>query len=144
VTLPLSVVRELQLEPGDELRVEADSAGRIVLSRPRTTADELRAAIADVAGSLASAYAETLVRPAPRGIAERVIAQIGTLGLEIAPIDGAAVETAARLRARHAALPLPDGLVLACGEVLDAEVVWTADDRWPAVSDRARLIRPAG
>jgi bifunctional DNA-binding transcriptional regulator/antitoxin component of YhaV-PrlF toxin-antitoxin module len=52
VTLPLAVVRQLELEPGDELRVEADGAGRIVLSRPKTTADERRAAIAEVAGTL--------------------------------------------------------------------------------------------
>jgi AbrB family looped-hinge helix DNA binding protein len=52
VTLPLSVVQQLGLEPGDELRVEADDEGRIVLTRPRTNAEVRRAAIAEVAGTL--------------------------------------------------------------------------------------------
>ena len=88
----------------------------------------------------ASAYAETLVRPAQQGIAERVIEQIGRLGLELAPIDAAVAEVAATLRAQHATLRLPDAFVLACGEVLDADAVWTADARWPSVSGRARLL----
>ena len=88
----------------------------------------------------ASAYAETLVRPARLGLAERVIEQIGRLGLEVAPVDGAIAEAAAMLRAQHASLRLPDALVLACGDVLDADAVWTADERWPLVSPRARLV----
>jgi predicted nucleic acid-binding protein len=91
----------------------------------------------------ASAYAETLVRPAQRGLAERVIEQIARVGLELAPIDGAVAEIAAALRAQHPSLRLPDALVLACGDVLDAEAVWTADERWPSVSARARLIGAA-
>jgi predicted nucleic acid-binding protein len=88
----------------------------------------------------ASAYAETLIRPAQRGVADRTIEAIGRLGLAIAPIDASVAEAAAALRARHASLRLPDALVLACGEVLDAEAVWTADGRWPSITDRARLI----
>ena len=52
MTLPLSVVEQLALEPGDELRVEADGEGRIVLSRPLSNTEQRRAAIADVAGTL--------------------------------------------------------------------------------------------
>jgi len=106
--------------------------------------ENARRALDEHAGSSlvlpASAYAETLVGPAQQGVADRAIEAIGRLGVDIAPIDAAVAEGAAALRARHASLRLPDALVLACGEVLDAEAVWTADGRWPSITDRARLI----
>ncbi len=51
VTLPLRVVEELDLSPGDELKVEADD-GRIVLSREEGRKARRLMAIHKVAGSL--------------------------------------------------------------------------------------------
>jgi AbrB family looped-hinge helix DNA binding protein len=52
VTLPLTLVRSLNLAPGDELRVEADDSGRIILSPEPSSATRRREALAEVAGSL--------------------------------------------------------------------------------------------
>jgi bifunctional DNA-binding transcriptional regulator/antitoxin component of YhaV-PrlF toxin-antitoxin module len=51
VTLPLRVVEELKLKPGDELRVGAE-AGRVVLVREDGLAGRRRKALAEVAGAL--------------------------------------------------------------------------------------------
>jgi bifunctional DNA-binding transcriptional regulator/antitoxin component of YhaV-PrlF toxin-antitoxin module len=52
VTIPLQALRETGLGPGDELRVDVDRAGRIVLSR----AVDRRRAIEETAGSLTGVY----------------------------------------------------------------------------------------
>jgi predicted nucleic acid-binding protein len=90
----------------------------------------------------ASAYAETLVRPAQLGLVERAREQIHRLGLDIRPIDAAAAERAAALRALAPALRLPDALVLACADVINADRVWTADARWASHSPRVALLAP--
>jgi bifunctional DNA-binding transcriptional regulator/antitoxin component of YhaV-PrlF toxin-antitoxin module len=51
VTLPLRVVAELKLKPGDELKVDAE-AGRVVLVREDGLAARRRKALAEVAGAL--------------------------------------------------------------------------------------------
>lgn len=51
VTIPAAAVEKLGLEPGDELQVEVDRAGRIVLSRA-TDGERRRSAILAVAGSM--------------------------------------------------------------------------------------------
>jgi AbrB family looped-hinge helix DNA binding protein len=55
VTLPLRVVEQLGLVPGDELRVEADD-DRIVLCRTNSLADRRLRAIEQLAGSFADVY----------------------------------------------------------------------------------------
>lgn len=55
VTLPLRIVEELGLAPGDELRVEADG-DRIVLSREEGLAERRRRAIDALAGSMPGVY----------------------------------------------------------------------------------------
>ena len=55
VTLPLAVVQQLGLAPGDELRVDADD-DRIVLRRSDSLADRRLRALEQVAGSLADVY----------------------------------------------------------------------------------------
>jgi AbrB family looped-hinge helix DNA binding protein len=55
VTLPLAVVQQLGLVPGDELRVDDDD-DRIVLRRSDSLADRRRRALEQVAGSLAHVY----------------------------------------------------------------------------------------
>ena len=52
VTIPVQALNETGLLPGDELKVEVDRAGRIVLSR----AVDRRRAIEETKGSLAGAY----------------------------------------------------------------------------------------
>jgi len=88
----------------------------------------------------ASAYAETLVDPARRGRIEEACEQIASLQLEIVPIDGPLAVRAAKLRARERAIRLPDALVLACGEELDADAILSADSRWR----RFERVRPVG
>jgi AbrB family looped-hinge helix DNA binding protein len=55
VTLPLRVVEELGLEPGDELRVDTDG-DRIVLRREEGLAERRRQAIREVAGTMRGVY----------------------------------------------------------------------------------------
>lgn len=87
----------------------------------------------------ASAYAEALVEPSRRGRAalERAKQLVDVFPLRIEPITREIAERAAVLRK---AVRLPDALVLATADVLDADVVLTADARWPKASARARVI----
>jgi AbrB family looped-hinge helix DNA binding protein len=55
VTIPLRALEETGLGPGDELKVEVDRAGRIVLTRSAAVADR-SCAIEETAGSLAGVY----------------------------------------------------------------------------------------
>jgi predicted nucleic acid-binding protein len=68
-----------------------------------------------------------------------------TLGLlreivvSIEPLTEDVAERAARLRARHRSLRLPDALVLAIADALDATVL-TCDRAWKHVTRRARVV----
>lgn len=55
VTVPLHVLEQAGLGPGDELKVELDRAGRIVLT-PAPAVPDRRRAIEETAGSLADVY----------------------------------------------------------------------------------------
>jgi PIN domain nuclease of toxin-antitoxin system len=89
----------------------------------------------------ASAYAEVLVDPWRRGLeAVSVVRQlVADLGIQVQPLTANAAEGAARLRARYRALRLPDALVLATADALDATVL-TSDRAWTRVTRRARVI----
>ncbi len=87
----------------------------------------------------ASAYAETLVDPARSGLLDEAREHVDVLGLRIEPIDKAIAARAASLRARKRGLRLADALVLACGQVLEADAIVTADRRWQRF-ERVRLI----
>jgi AbrB family looped-hinge helix DNA binding protein len=56
VTVPLVVTEELKLQPGDELKVEVDGKGRIVLTPAMTLAQRRLAAIEATAGSMTGIY----------------------------------------------------------------------------------------
>jgi predicted nucleic acid-binding protein len=90
----------------------------------------------------ASAYAEMLVGPARRGRQAMVAARefVADLALRVEPLSAEIAERAAVLRATHRSLRLPDALVLATADALDALSVLTADRTWPRVSRRARAI----
>jgi len=55
ITIPLHVLEQTGLGPGDELKVEADTAGRVVLTRADPVADRLRA-IQETAGIFTGVY----------------------------------------------------------------------------------------
>jgi predicted nucleic acid-binding protein len=89
----------------------------------------------------ASAYAEVLVDPWRAGadavtVVKRFLAE---LGVRVEPLTADVAERAARLRASHRSLRLPDALVLATADALDATAL-TADRSWPRVSRRARIV----
>jgi predicted nucleic acid-binding protein len=89
----------------------------------------------------ASAYAEVLVDPWRRGgDAVSVVRRFVTdLAIRIAPLTEQVAERAARLRAHHRALRLPDALVLATADALGATAL-TCDRSWPRLSHRARVV----
>jgi predicted nucleic acid-binding protein len=90
----------------------------------------------------ASAYSESLV--GPTRLSAHVVAShdqlVADFAIRIVPITAEIARRAARLRADTASLRLPDALVLATADVLDAPVVLTGDARWLDVSDRVRVI----
>jgi predicted nucleic acid-binding protein len=89
----------------------------------------------------ASAYAEVLVGPARAGRLEAARTRVAELGILLVRIDADVAERAAAVRSVEPSLRLPDALVLACGDVLDADAVLTADRRW-ARFPRVALIGP--
>lgn len=55
VTIPLHVLEQTGFGPGDELKVEADTAGRVILTRADPAGDRLRA-IEETAGMFTGVY----------------------------------------------------------------------------------------
>jgi AbrB family looped-hinge helix DNA binding protein len=55
VTIPATVVAEIGVRPGDELKVQAEN-GRIVLEPEKSLAERRREALRRVAGSLSGVY----------------------------------------------------------------------------------------
>jgi predicted nucleic acid-binding protein len=88
-----------------------------------------------------SAYAEVLVDPWRRGPEAVAVVRrfVGDLGIRIEPLTAGIAERAARLRARHRALRLPDALIIATAEALDTAAL-TCNRSWPRASRRARVI----
>jgi predicted nucleic acid-binding protein len=77
----------------------------------------------------ASALAEALVSPSRRGVVQDIRETIASLGLVVVSLDEEIAVLAARLRARRRTVRLPDALVAATGDFLDADVVLTTDRR---------------
>jgi len=103
----------------------------------------LRASISHAGDDLrvpASALAETLVIPARARRMEEVRAKIQLLELGVIPIGEDIAVEATRLRGRHRSLRLPDALVIAAGEILDADSILTGDRNWVSVSARVNVI----
>jgi PIN domain nuclease of toxin-antitoxin system len=55
-------------------------------------------------------------------------------------IDRDAAKAAAKIRAEHRSIRLPDALVLAVGKVTNATAVVTADEKWARVDPRVQVI----
>lgn len=88
-----------------------------------------------------SAYSETIVDPArldPSRV-DAVDLFLDSFPIRVLPVDREIGRRAAQLRAGHR-LGLPDALVLASGDVLEAEVVLTADAKWLKVSPRVVVV----
>lgn len=66
--------------------------------------------------------------------------RIKSLLIRVAPIGEAIAERAARLRASHPMLRLPDALVIATGVELGADVILTGDRRWQRVHKRIVVV----
>lgn len=77
--------------------------------------DELRPLLAagDPIVVGASVYAEILIRPTQRGTDAEVDNFLDAIGATVVAVDRALARRAAQLRARHAAMRLPDALSLA-------------------------------
>jgi predicted nucleic acid-binding protein len=103
-----------------------------------------RQALRDCAGEdlrvPASAYAEALVRPAAAGRLADAREALGKLAIAVESVDAACGERAAQLRASRRSVRLPDALVLAYAEEVDADVVLTTDRRWSRASARVRVV----
>lgn len=89
----------------------------------------------------ASAYAEILVMPMRRGAAAVATTEgfLTERDVGIHPVTRELARRAAELRAHHPALRLPDALVIATGDVLDAAVL-SADRGWSKISKRVQVI----
>lgn len=109
-------------------------AARAALHRARDRADDLVIP--------ASAYAETLVVPYRNGRAAvaTLDAFLDALPATIEPISRAIASHAAKLRADHPSLRLPDALVIATAMTLRADLLLTTDRRWPAVDIAVEVV----
>ena len=87
-----------------------------------------------------TAFAEVVVGALRRGHEATAAADLFFTRCLIAPVDERVARAAAALRAVHAGLSLPDAVVLAFGEIHDADAVLTADRRWLGLTRRVRLV----
>lgn len=88
----------------------------------------------------ASALAETLVVPTRRDALATARDALDELEIGVVPLTDAIAVRAAQIRAAHRAVRLPDALVIATADHLDAAALLTADRRWSGWSERVRLI----
>jgi predicted nucleic acid-binding protein len=107
-------------------------------------ADALRAG--DRLAMAASAFAECLVGPARRGATDvRIVRDfVERVPVAIVPLDVDMAVSAARLRATHRTLRLPDALVIATAIEDAADHLITTDRKWPtarALKLKAKLAR---
>jgi predicted nucleic acid-binding protein len=102
--------------------------------------------VGDRLAMAASALAECLVGPARRGDpdVQTVRSLVARLPISIIPIDIEIATRAARLRAAHRSLRLPDALVIATAIEGAADQLVTTDRKWPtreALNLRATVNR---
>ena len=90
-----------------------------------------------------SVYAEILVAPYRRGaeaVAE-VEAFLADFAVRIEAMTPAIARAAAQLRSESRSLRLPDALVLATAEEVEADRVLTGDESWPGIGRRVTLLQ---
>lgn len=90
-----------------------------------------------------SAYAEILV--APYRIGDEAVSEIeaflSDFSVRLQAITAEVARAAAQLRSSWRGLRLPDALVLATADGLEADIVLTGDESWARISSRVILIR---
>lgn len=126
VVLDASVVLAL-LDPQDALHQAAATAVR------EHRADGAQFALP------ASVLAEVLVGVGDQALEQRRDQIVAAFGPPVA-LDQSVAVIAAQLRAIHRGLRLPDAVVLATAQVLDADTVLTGDKRWQKIDSRVGLI----
>lgn len=88
----------------------------------------------------ATSRAEILVGPSTAGGEALAAAHQFVDGCETVPVTALVADDAARLRARHRSLSLPDAIALVVAGIIEADAVWTYDRRWQGVD--ARVVQP--
>jgi predicted nucleic acid-binding protein len=90
----------------------------------------------------ASAYAEILVAPYRQDdtAADTVDGFLDALAARVEPISRSIAAQAARLRAQHGSIRLPDALVIATAVELDADRLLTTDRRWPKLDLHVTVV----
>ena len=83
--------------------------------------------------------AEILVGPVRVGGPALTAARDFVDGCETVPVSIAVADDAAALKARHRGLSLPDAIALVVAEMIDADAVWTFDQRWCTVHQRVTI-----
>jgi predicted nucleic acid-binding protein len=88
-------------------------------------------------------YAEVLVAPYRRGAeaVTEVEAFLADFAIRIEAMTPAIAQAAAQLRSASRSLRLPDALVLATADELEAKSVLTGDASWARITDRVTLIQ---
>jgi predicted nucleic acid-binding protein len=91
--------------------------------------------------TLASVYAEILVSPYRRGAEAKVEAFLADFAVRVEALTPSIARAAAKLRSEFRSLRLPDALVVATADELDADTLLTGDEAWGRLSTRVTLIR---
>jgi predicted nucleic acid-binding protein len=84
----------------------------------------------------ATSRGEILVGPCAAGGEALAAARDFVDGCETVPITGAIADDAAALRSRHGALSLPDAIALVVARLIEADSIWTFDQRWSGIDPR--------
>ena len=113
------------LDPGDDQHARAVAELRPLLAG----GDELLVG--------ATVYAETIVRPLQDGTDATVDAFLDAAGVKVVPVHRSVGRLAARLRAEHSSLRLPDAMSLATALANDATLL-TLDKNLQQAAQRAQ------
>ncbi len=84
----------------------------------------------------ATTRAEILVGPTRVGGMVLAAACDFVGGCETVPVSAVIADGAAKLKARHRGLSLPDAIALVVAELINADAAWTFDQRWQNVHRR--------
>jgi len=87
----------------------------------------------------ATTRAEILVGPARTGGTALAAALDFADGCETVPVNAAIADGAAKLKAHHRGLSLPDAIALEVAAAIDADAVWTFDRRWRDIHRRITI-----
>ncbi|WP_371878706.1 type II toxin-antitoxin system VapC family toxin [Conexibacter sp. DBS9H8] len=107
----------------------------------RAAAGALARATHDELVIAATTRAEILVGPSAAGAAQLSVARDFVDGCETVPVTSEIADAAARWRAAHRALSLPDAIALVVADLIDADEIWTFDARW--CTAHPRVVVPA-